>query len=163
MSDQASYFNNCFPEWLKGVLGVARPYLQNFLKVVPDTARFGGNVSSIHNRHNFMKRSVSYLLLLYWRAWEHNTWYATTDTEGCRQVLPLGSFITDQTIACWLREGDCVGIDIRPLLRAAGVRPLPDGISVMQINGTGDCMGIIFQVGRERRIDIAPQPAPPLL
>lgn len=160
--NQSNYFNDCFTTWLQGLLSTTVPYLQDFLTVVPNEAYFGKPVAGNYAKHRFIKRSIGILLLTYWRAWDYNTWYATTDGDGCKQVLPLGSFITDETIACWLREADCAGVDIRPLLKAAGVRPLPDGISVMQINGTNECDSIIFQVGRQRRNDTAPD-APPLL
>lgn len=150
-------FNDCFTTWLQGVLNTVAPYLQDFLTTVPNEARYGKSIAGYFVKHRFVKRTIGVLLLTYWRAWEHNTWYATTDGQGCKQVLPLGSFITDRTIACWLREAECQGVDIRPLLKAAGVRPLPDGISVMQINGTEDCDGIIFQVGRQQRTDVSPE------
>ena len=96
------------------------------------------------------------IVLTYWRAWEHNTWYAQ-EVDGCKEVLPLGSFIEDKTIACLLKKMDCIGLDLRPLLRIAGVRPLPDGIGVMQIQANTDCNSILFQVDKPRRNDNPPQ------
>lgn len=151
-----SYFEPCFNKWYSALLSAARPYLQNMLTVIPNQSRFGIDVSGLQKRHKVFTRVMAYFVLVYWRAWEHNTWYATEE-DGCMQHLPLGSFVTDETIQCLLKETDCIQLDIRPLLRVAGIRPLPDGIGVMQINGNGDCGTIIFQVGKERRTDTSPE------
>jgi hypothetical protein len=148
-------FNYCFNEWYSSLLSAVRPYLQNYLTVVPNEARFGKDVSGYHARHKQLTRVLGVLVMTYWRAWDYNTWYAPT-VDDCKQDLPLGSFMTDQTITCMLKEMDCIGLDVRPLLQIAGIRPLPDGIGVMVVNGTGDCDSIVFQVNRERRTDIPP-------
>lgn len=154
MAVSSSVFETCFTTWYGVLLSTARSYYQDVLTVIPSNAIYGINDDVRLKRHKVLTRIIGLLVLTYWRAWDYNTWYAPTVDE-CKQYLPLGSFMTDKTIACMLREADCHKLDIRPLLRAAGIRPLPDGIGVMQINGDGACNGIVFQVGRERRTDSA--------
>ncbi len=150
-------FNTCFSQWYGNLLSAARPYYQDYLTVVPQKARFGIDVSGYHKRHDTLTRVLFYLVSVYWRAWDYNTWYATdSDDDGCPDVLPLGSFVPDDMVMCLIKEADCHGLDIRPLLRIAGVRPLPDGISVMQIQGNTGCNSILFQVDKQRRADVPP-------
>lgn len=150
-------FDPCFNRWYSGVLSAARLYYQDYLLNVAEKARFGIDVTAYHKRHDVLTRTLFYLVAVYWRAWDYNTWYAPDeDNDSCPEVLPLGSFVPDDMYACLLREGDCHGLDLRPLLRIAGVRPLPDGIGVMQIQGNTGCNSILFQVDKARNNSAPP-------
>ena len=157
MAADNALFDPCFTRWYGNLLSAARVYYQDYLTVVPDKSRFGIDMSALHKRHKVFTRIMAYIVMVYWRAWDYNTWYATdVENDGCDDVLPLGSFVPDDLIACLVKEADCHALDIRPLLRIAGIRPLPDGIGVMQIQGNTGCNSILFQVNKPRRTDAPP-------